>query len=61
MARIEIDLEMDGKQGDDQCYLVSYHCEYTDYLDENNLLDPEQAKALERREKEKNVRKAEKQ
>ena len=36
MARIECELDLDGQES---CCLVSYHCEYQDYLDDHALLD----------------------
>ena len=39
MARIEVDLDIGEGQGANSCCLVSYHCEYEDYLEDHNLLD----------------------
>jgi len=58
MARIECDLDIG--EGQESCCLISYHCEYQDYLDDHGLLDPEHAKQLERREKERATKLAEK-
>ena len=37
MARIECDLDIG--EGQESCCLISYHCEYQDYLDDHGLLD----------------------
>ena len=46
-------------KGPDEPLVFSYHYKYEKYLRDNNLIDPEKAKQLERKEKMKQIKKNE--
>jgi len=66
MARIEVELPTEQEtqamaDTSKACVLVSYHGEYSEYLEDNNFVDPEVAKANEQKAKVRKDQAAEKQ